>query len=409
MTPLTLDTVNAPDPTGRTLSIAVVPDSFKGSATAEQAADAIAAGLRTAFTESPFSVQIHTSPLADGGEGTLDAFLAAWQISPQTAEVSDALGRPVTARYALSPDGTTAVIEAAQANGLPLVSDAPLRPLEASSRGVGQIVADALDAGVDEIILCIGGSASTDGGTGLLSALGARFVDDAGAALPDGGGALAGLTDIDVTGLHPRARDVTWRIACDVTNPLTGDRGAAAVFGPQKGAGDDAIAILDTGLARLVTVLLDTTGHDIAALPGMGAAGGLPAPLSAFLDARLVAGSDLVLDTLGVAGLLQNADLVITGEGCFDDQSFDGKVVDAVRRHTPRSTPVIVIAGGVDADPERIRDAGITAAVSIAPGPRSLDELTDDVTGALTRTAHDIGRLIVLGNQLPHPTKDTTP
>lgn len=387
------------------MHIAVVPDSLKGSATAAQAAEAITTGLRMGFAGSALSVHISTSPLADGGEGTLDAFLAAWQVSPQSVDAHDALGRSVTADYALSPDGTTAVIEAAQANGLPLVSDLALRPLEASSRGVGQILAQALDAGVDEIILCIGGSASTDGGMGLLSALGARFVDTAGTPLPEGGGALTELADIDLTGLHPRAREITWRIACDVTNPLTGKRGAASVFGPQKGATESDIGLLDAGLARLAEVLRKITGDDVAALPGMGAAGGLPAPMCAFLDTRLVAGSELVLDTLGVTDLLQEADLVITGEGRFDDQSFDGKVVDAVRRHTPESTPVVVIAGGVDADPQRIREAGITAAVSIAPGPRSLEELAEDAVGALTRTAHDVGRLIALGGQLTHQTK----
>lgn len=409
MTRLTLTQVTADTPSSTLRRISVVPDSFKGSVSARDAADAMARGLRSGFSDTPWNVQIDTLPVADGGEGTLEAFLAAWQVTAQMASVTDALGRPATARYALSPDGTTAIIEAAQANGLTLVDDAPLRPLEASSRGVGEIAAQALDAGVEEIILCIGGSASTDGGVGLLSALGARFLDEAGSELVDGGGALRALDSIDLDALHPRARDVAWRIACDVTNPLVGDRGAAAVFGPQKGADDADVQALDAGLAQLAAVLHTQTGTDVSDVPGTGAAGGIPAVMITLLDAQLVAGADVVFDALDVAQLLGEADLVVTGEGRFDSQSFDGKVVDAVRRHTPDDVPVIVIAGAVDVDAQRLADAHITAAVSIASGPCSLDALADGATDAITRTAHDIARLIAAGSRFAHLTEDATP
>lgn len=380
-----------------TFTVAVVPDSFKGSATAAEVAAAIAAGLREGLSSAWPDLRIETSPMADGGEGTLDAFCQAWDVEPRTVDTTDSLGRPVTARFALSPDSRTAVVEAAEANGLPIVSDVPLRPREATSRGVGTIIAAALDAQVDEIILCIGGSATTDGGAGLLSALGARFHDADGVELPDGGGALNDLASIDVENLHPRAKDVTWRIACDVTNPLTGPTGAAAVFGPQKGATDDDVTHLDAALARLAEVLREATGRDVDSLPGAGAAGGIPAVMHAVLDAEIVAGSDLVVQTLGLQDLLERADLVVTGEGRFDDQSFDGKVIDAVRRNTPDGVPVIVIAGGVLAGAARVAAAGITVGLSIAPGPCTLEELSGRAVEAITRTATDAGRLLAAG------------
>jgi glycerate kinase len=381
----------------RPLTIAVVPDSFKGSATATEVADAIAAGLRTALAPTFPDVDIRTSPMADGGEGTLDAFVGAWGVDTIEVPATDAIGRPVTARLAISPDGTTAIVEAAQANGLPLVSDVPLKPLDASSRGVGTLLAAALDTGADTIVLTIGGSATTDGGAGLLAALGARFTSDDGADLPEGGGALGALARVDVGGLHPRAREVTWRIACDVTNPLTGPSGAAAVFGPQKGALPDDVARLDAALGRLAEVLRETTGRDVAAIEGMGAAGGIPAVLHGLLGAELVAGSDLVVETLGIDALLAEADVVVTGEGRFDDQSFDGKVVDAVRRYTRDGVPVVVVAGGVLADQARAVERGITAALSIASGPSSLADLQAGALAAIERTAADAGRLIAAG------------
>lgn len=393
----------------RTLRIAVVPDSFKGSASAREAADAIAEGARSGLAGFPRPVQIDTLPVADGGEGTLDAFLDAWNVTPTSTQATDALGRPVTAKYALSPHGHIAVIEAAQANGLPLVSDQALRPRTASSRGVGEIAAHALDAGVSEIVLCIGGSATTDGGAGLLAALGARFLDADGSPLAEGGEALNTLTSIDLDDLHPKAREVTWRIACDVTNPLLGERGAAAVFGPQKGATTQDVDVLDRGLARLADVLEKSTGTDVREEPGAGAAGGIPAVMTALLGAELVAGASVVFETLDADTLLREADLVITGEGRFDAQSFDGKVVDAVRRRTPPWTPVVVIAGAVDVDVERMAEAHITAALSIASGPASLDDLSGSAIHAIERTARTVMQLIASGTRLTQPLKDATP
>ncbi|MEE2041197.1 glycerate kinase [Nocardiopsis sp. CT-R113] len=376
------------------LRVAVVPDSFKGSAGAVDVAAAMARGVQDAFDDHGTRVTIETLPFADGGEGTLDALLGAWGTTALAVDTTDALGRPVRARYGLSPDHVTGVVEAAEANGLPAVSDVPLRPLTASTRGVGPLVASLLDAGAEEILLCIGGSATTDGGTGLLSALGARFLAADGSELPDGGGSLADLDRVDLDGLDPRARRVRWRIACDVNNPLTGDQGAAAVFGPQKGATPDDVRVLDAGLRRLADVLAAASGTDVRALPGMGAAGGLPAGLTALLGAEVLPGSRMVAEVLGAEEILSRADLVLTGEGSFDSQSLSGKVVDAVRRLTPAHSPVVVIAGRVSVSPEDLRRSGITAAFSIARGPGSLEQMQDEVVPGITWAAYNCCRLL---------------
>ncbi|MGW9556317.1 glycerate kinase [Nocardiopsis sp. NPDC055551] len=374
--------------------VAVIPDSFKGSASAVEVAEAMAQGAREAFAEQDLAVTVHTLPFADGGEGTLDALLGAWGTDALTVETTDALGRPTRARFGVSDDGRTGVIEAAEANGLPGVSDVELRPREASSRGVGRLATELLDREVEEILLCIGGSASTDGGTGMLGALGARFLDAEGSELPDGGGHLQNLADVDLSGLDPRAREVRWRIACDVTNPLVGERGAAAVFGPQKGAGLEDVEVLDAGLGRLADVLADVTGSCLRDVEGMGAAGGMPATLSSILGAELLPGSRMVAEVLDAERLLGAADLVLTGEGRFDSQSLGGKVVDAVRRLTPAHVPVVVIAGSVSVTADELRRSGVTAALSIAPGPRTLEEMRDEALPEITSTAYQCCRLL---------------
>lgn len=379
--------------TGRGVRIAIVPDSFKGSVSALEVATSMARGVREASVAS--SLELRTCPMADGGEGTLDALLDAWGVSAQTCPTTDALGRPVTARYGLSPDGT-GVVEAAEANGLPQVSDVPLQPLVADTRGVGRLAQTLLDQGAREIILCVGGSATTDGGTGLLTALGARFLDAAGQPLPPGGGSLAALDRVDLTGLDPRAREVTWRVACDVTNPLVGPHGAAAVFGPQKGAGPDDVAVLDAGLTRLAEVVAVETGLDLRDRPGMGAAGGIALLLTALCGAELVAGSTLVAETLGLDAILDGVDLVLTGEGRFDDQSLHGKVVDAVASRTPAGVPVVVVAGEVAVPVDQMHAHGITAAFATARGPRTLDELTRSAADDITYTAAAVTRLLGL-------------
>jgi len=261
-----------------------------------------------------------------------------------------------------------------------------LDALTASSSGVGEIAARLLDDGAEEILLCIGGSATTDGGAGLISALGARFLDGDGEPLPPGGGALSTLATIDTSLLHPRARKVLWSIAVDVDNPLCGPRGAAAVFGPQKGATPDEVLVLDRGLAHLAEVVEQATGVLMVDVPGAGAAGGLAAVLVPFLGAEIVPGSVLVADAVGLAAALADADLVLTGEGSLDAQSLGGKVLHAVVGNAPATCAVVAIAGRVQLSAGEVQEAGLAAAFSIATGPMQLDELIQDA-GALMEDA----------------------
>ncbi|TLP79959.1 glycerate kinase [Nesterenkonia sphaerica] len=356
------------------MKIVCAPDSFKGSVTAAEAAAAMAAGVR----ETIPAAEVVELPFADGGEGTLEALLAAWGRTPETVDTVDALGRPVQARYGLSPDGRTAVIEAAEANGLPQVSDVPLQPLRADTYGVGIIARHVLEAGAEEILLCIGGSATTDAGTGMLCALGAEFHDHDGAPAPPGGAGLGEITQVDLSGVDPRAHSIRWRIAVDVENPLTGDNGAAAVFGPQKGAHEQDIAELDRGLTQLARVMADSAGvpaQHYLETPGFGAAGGIPLGLVSVFGAEVVPGSAMVSEVLGLQEVLADADLVLTGEGRLDSQSLGGKVVDAVASRAPASCGVVVLAGAVQLSPAQCREAGITAAFSVAAGPAELAEL----------------------------------
>ncbi len=329
-------------------------------------------------------------PLADGGEGTLDAMLEAWGQQSRGVRAADALGRPRDARYGMSADGATAIIEAAEANGLPWIADRPLQPLDADTAGVGTIALAALDGGGRELLLCIGGSATSDGGVGLLTALGARFLDERGQQVRPGARGLADIRSVDAAGLDRRAIAAGWRIAVDVDNPLCGPRGAAAVFGPQKGAGPDDIAAIDAGLAHLARVLAATTGaelEDYLDRPGLGAAGGMALAAVALLGAETVAGSDLVAEAIGVRAAMRGASLVLTGEGRFDSQSLGGKVVDLVRREVPHGTPIVVIAGSVRLTAAETRAAGVTAAFSIADGPATLDELVSRAEECVAETA----------------------
>lgn len=390
--------------------IVCVPDSFKGSVTAGEAAAAMSRGAAQIWPEA----EIREVPFADGGEGTLDALLAVWGVPARTVETVDALGRPATARYGVSADGTTAVIEAAEANGLPQVSDVALEPLRADTYGVGLIARAALQEGVEEILLCIGGSATTDGGTGLLTALGAQFLDATGNPVPSGGQGLQDIAEVRRDGLHPRATEVRWRIAVDVENPLTGPTGAAAVFGPQKGADQAQIDLLDTGLQRLGEVLAGHSQDDDADggsgvsgviagwqhAPGFGAAGGMPVTLVSLLGAEVLAGATMVAEAVGLDAALGGADLILTGEGRLDTQSLDGKVVDAVVVRAPEGVPVVVIAGAVQLSPRECRDAGIAAALSIAPGAAELTELSAEAETLIEQTTAQACALIDCGAAL---------
>ncbi|QBE50316.1 glycerate kinase [Leucobacter triazinivorans] len=401
----------------------IAPDSLKGSCSSPEAARALAAGVRAALGPG---AEVREIPLADGGEGTLDALVSTWGASVSEVATTDALGRPRTGRVGFSAgsDGdaaraVTAIIETADANGLPLVSDRPLQALDADSEGVGSLILAALDAGATQVLLCLGGSATSDGGAGMLRALGARLLDAAGKPIAPGARGLADLARIDLAGLDPRTRKVSWRVACDVDNPLTGPRGAAAVFGPQKGATAAEVARIDAGLARLAAALstaalstaalstaaLSTTARDderaagasdLTARDGLGAAGGLALGLVALFGAELLPGAKLVSDAVGLPAALADATLVLTGEGRFDAQSLDGKVVSQVLSEAG-GTPVVVIAGSVGLSCDAARAAGVTAAVSIAQGPASLEQLQADSLALLTEAAAHACALFAAG------------
>ncbi|MGO2052945.1 MULTISPECIES: glycerate kinase [Micrococcaceae] len=374
------------------LNVAIVPDSFKGSARASEVADAIAAGVNAAATSVARTVSITAVPFADGGEGTLDALIDAWGTEAKVVETTDALGRTVNSRFGLSADGTTAVIEAAEAAGLPQVSDVPRQPLQATTFGLGPLVIQALELGVQRIILCLGGSATTDGGAGLLAALGAKFLDAQGKELAAGGGALNDLASIDISGLDSRASRVKWQIACDVTNPLLGENGAAAVFGPQKGASPQEVEALNAGLARLADTLETASGRKLREQPGMGAAGGLALCLGSYCEVELVPGWELVAQALNAHQILADAQLVFTGEGRLDSQSLQGKVVSGVLQAARRDADIIVIAGSVDLAEELLAESGILAAYSIAQGPADLGELSSQALELIRRTAYQVAR-----------------
>ncbi|TFB66339.1 glycerate kinase [Cryobacterium sp. Hz9] len=369
-------------------TIVIAPDSFKGSLSAADAAAAMADGARDAgLALGRADIHLTLCPMADGGEGTLDAIAAVWEVEPRTMLTVDALGRSRPARYAFSADGRTGLIEAAESNGLPLVANVFAQPQRADTFGVGLLARELLDLQVDEILLCVGGSASTDGGTGLLAGLGVRFLDAAGVSVAPGGAGLAQITSIDLSGLHPRARMVRWRVAVDVNNPLCGPAGAAAVFGPQKGAQPSDVAQLDAGLAHLAAIVFAATGENMRDRSGAGAAGGMPATLVPLLGAELVIGSTLVADAVGLASKMASADLVLTGEGSFDSQSLGGKVAVAVARLAPAGCPVVVIAGRVELSSADTAASGVTAAFSIAGGPATLDDLQKHAAERVRETA----------------------
>ncbi len=357
--------------------IVIAPDKFKGTLDADGVADAIAAGIASVLPDA----QLLTRPIADGGDGTVAAALrAGW--APVTATVSGPDGVPVEAVLAL--DGDTALVELATAAGLHL---APPAPLTATTRGVGELLLAALDAGARRLVVGIGGSATTDAGTGMLAALGVRFTDASGVELPAGGGALAQLDRIDVTGLDLRLAGVPVLIATDVDAPLTGPRGAAHVFGPQKGATPDQVDELDAALARFAAVVARDLGVYIDDVPGAGGAGGTAAGALAVLGAEITSGADLVCDLVGLDEALTGADLVVTGEGTLDAQTLTGKGPAIVaRRAAAAGVPCVGLAGVVQLTADELAAAGFTAA-------HGLTEVEPDVTVCLAEPARLLARL----------------
>ena len=356
------------------MRVVIAPDKFKGTLTAAEVAAAVAAGL-------PTGTDVVQLPVADGGEGTAAAALAAGAVA-RTVRVTGPTGAPVDAVLALL--GDTAVVELAAASGLAVLPGGVPAPRTATSAGTGELVRAALDAGCSRVVLGVGGSACTDGGAGLLTALGVRLTDADGADLPPGGAALARLHAVDRAGLDPRLTGVEVVLATDVDNPLLGPTGAAAVYAPQKGAGPDDVAALETGLARWAAVL----GGD-PDLPGAGAAGGVGFGALVVLGAVRRPGIDVVLDLVGFDAALAGADLVVTGEGSLDDQTLHGKAPAGVAaRARAAGVPVVAVAGRCLLDAARLRSAGIRAAHALAD--LDPDRCTTHPAELLTRLAPEL-------------------
>jgi len=380
----------------RRVKIVVAPDSFKGSLSSTEAAEAMARGVRRVLPEA----EVIPLPLSDGGEGLVEALVAGSGGELLEYEVTGPLGTPVRAQLGLMGGGKTAVIEMAQASGLVLVPEEKRNPLVTTTFGTGELIAKALDLGCTHLIIGIGGSATNDGGMGMAQALGVRFFDEEGELLGSGGGELARLASIDLSRLDPRLAEVTIEVACDVTNPLTGPQGAAHVYGPQKGATPEMVELLDRALERYDLILQRDVGKNVGKIPGAGAAGGLGAGLMALLGGRLVSGIELVLTALDFETKARGASLVLTGEGKFDAQSAYGKVpLGVARRSRALGVPVVVIAGTVLPSAEVLHREGVGAYFSILNRPMSLQEAMAEAAELLENQVAEVIRLFSIQNR----------
>lgn len=379
------------------MKIVIAPDSFKESVSAELAARAIARGFHEVYPDA----ECVCLPIADGGEGTVDALVAATGGRKVSVAATGPLGERVAAFYGVSGDGKTAVIEMAAASGLMLTPAARRNPLLATSYGTGELILHALDQGICHLILGIGGSATVDGGVGMVQALGGRFYRPDGKALPWGGGELATLSGVDLSALDARLRQCRIEVACDVDNPLVGPRGAAAVFGPQKGATAAMVAQLEQGLTQYAEVIRQSTGRDVRHVAGGGAAGGMGIACQVFLGAALKPGIEIVMAALGLEQALAEADLLITGEGRIDSQTLGGKALSGVARLArARGLPVIALAGVVEEGAEALHAQGIDAMFSILPRLSTLEVALSQGELNLQRSAANVARAMRIGRRL---------
>ncbi|KGT91956.1 MULTISPECIES: glycerate kinase [Enterobacterales] len=379
------------------MKIVIAPDSYKESLSALEVAAAIEAGFSEIFPDAEY-VKI---PVADGGEGTVEAMVAATQGSIVRLTVTGPLGAPVEAFYGLSGDERSAFIEMAAASGLELVPAAQRDPLITNSYGTGELIKNALDRGVDHIIIGIGGSATNDGGSGMMQALGARLLDQQGNEIAFGGGALPQLARIEIDQLDKRIQQCRIEVACDVTNPLTGEEGASAIFGPQKGATPELVQQLDKALAHYAEIIHRDLDIDVLHIAGGGAAGGMGAALHAFCQAELRRGIEIVTEALGLADQVQDADLVITGEGRIDSQTINGKVPIGVAKVAKQfNKPVIGIAGSLTADVGVVHQHGLDAVFSVLFSIGSLEDALANAAQNVRLTARNVAATIKVGQAL---------
>ncbi|MDO6706473.1 glycerate kinase [Photobacterium sp. 1_MG-2023] len=379
------------------MKIIIAPDSYKESLPALAVARAIEAGFRQVLPEADYRL----CPMADGGEGTVQSLVDATQGKIMQVRVTGPLGTPVDGFYGLLGDGKTAVIEMAAASGLDLVPTAKRNPMRTTSYGTGELITAALDQGRTHLIIGIGGSATLDGGAGMLQALGIRLLDRQNQDIGLGGEALSDLARIDTTGLDPRLAQVCLEVACDVDNPLCGPNGAARVFGPQKGATEAMIRQLDANLAHFADCMATQHQCMVRDSPGAGAAGGMGAALMGLLNAHLQPGIEIVIRATGLADIMSDADLVITGEGRIDSQTIHGKTPIGVARCAQQfNVAVIGIAGSLSQDHAIVFQHGLDAVFSVVNHPCDLAEALADGAQNLTLTARNVAALLVLGGQL---------
>jgi glycerate kinase len=366
--------------------VVLAPDKFKGSLTAAEVAEALAAGLVDILPQ----LETIMLPVADGGDGTVAAALSAG-FDKITVDAVGPTGEPVRASYAL--DGNRALVELAAVVGLSMLPGGRLDPLGSHTYGLGLVIADAIRRGATTIVLGLGGSASTDGGAGMVQALGARLLDSHGRDLPPGGGRLAGLARLDLEPLRQALGGVTIIVASDVDNPLLGPNGAAAVFGPQKGAGLEELERLEQGLQHWSAIVSEATERDDAACAGAGAAGGTGFAALALLNAEIRPGIELILDLIDFDRRVHGADLVVTGEGSLDEQSLAGKAPVGVARAAARSgVPVVAVAGRLQLSPLRLREAGIAAAYALTELEPDLDRCVANASPLLRRVGTQIAK-----------------
>ena len=376
-------------PINRIKKAVVIPDSFKGTLSSSAVADVMKQTIRSHFPDA----EIISVPLADGGEGSVSAFLSACGGRTVNTTVTGPFFEPVPAFYGMLADGKTAVIEMAACAGLPLVGNKK-DPVHTTTYGVGELMLHAVDSGAKKLILCLGGSATNDAGCGAAAAAGVRFSDRSGNAFVPVGGTLSDVASIDVSGLDQRIKEIETVAMCDVINPLSGPNGAAYIFAPQKGADEETVKILDKGLASIGQVMEQTCGISISQMPGGGAAGGMGAGAAAFFGAKLKSGIETVLDAVRFDDIVSDADVVFTGEGKIDSQSLSGKAVFGVANRAKRANvPVIAVVGGAEDLLSTFYDAGIRAVFSINRLPLPLSESTPHTRENIAFTMHNILRL----------------
>jgi len=374
------------------MKIVIAPQGFKGNLTALEVAQAIEEGVKRIVPDAETVLK----PMADGGEGTVQALVDATGGELITTEVTGPLEERVNAHWGILSDKTTAVIEMASASGLPLVPPEKRNPFITTTYGTGELIRAALDRGCRKLIIGIGGSATNDGGIGMAQALGARLLDADNKELPFGGAALARLERIDISGMDPRLADFEVTLASDVNNPLCGPRGASAIYGPQKGASPEMVKQLDAALSHYADVIKKDLDIDLREVPGAGAAGGLGLGLMVFLKAKAVPGIDVVIRATNLVADLKGAEIVFTAEGRIDCQSAMGKVPTGVALAAKEfGATVIALAGEVADDCRVVFDQGIDAVLSIAPGPITLDQSMADAEKLLTNAAECAMRFIV--------------